>query len=87
MGIFSTNWNHNTWILYWKEFYDGLTRIDWDFLNSLPSRKQGKQGFLRAEWFSLDCDLYISCSCSVGNYAGIYLEEYGDKSKLSSLLN
>ena len=28
--------------------YDGLTRIDWDFLNSLPSRKAEKAGILTA---------------------------------------
>ena len=34
----------------------------------------------------MDCNLYISSGCSIRNCLGIYLEEYGNKSKLSSLL-
>ncbi len=67
--------------------YDGLTRIDWDFLNSLPSRKAEKAGILTAWSGSLWIVIFtFLVVVPLGIAAGIYLEEYGDKSKLSSLL-
>ena len=67
--------------------YDGLTRIDWDFLNSLPSRKAEKAGILTAWSGSLWIVIFtFLVVVPLGIVAGIYLEEYGDKSKLSSLL-
>ena len=66
---------------------DGLTRIDLDFLQNLPSRKPEKSGILTA-WTG---SLWILCFTTLiafplGVAAGIYLEEYGKKSRLSSLL-
>ena len=67
--------------------YDGLTRIDWDFLNSLPSRKAEKAGILTAWSGSLWIVIFtFLVVVPLGIAAGIYLEEYGNKSKLSSLL-
>lgn len=67
--------------------YDGLTRIDWDFLNSLPSRKAEKAGILTAWSGSLWIVIFtFLLVVPLGIAAGIYLEEYGNKSKLSSLL-
>ena len=67
--------------------YDGLTRIDWDFLNSLPSRKAEKAGILTAWSGSLWIIIFtFLVVVPLGIAAGIYLEEYGNKSKLSSLL-
>lgn len=67
--------------------YDGLTRIDWDFLNSLPSRKAEKAGILTAWSGSLWIVIFtFIVVVPLGIAAGIYLEEYGNKSKLSSLL-
>ena len=66
---------------------DGLKRIDVDFLSSLPSRKPEKAGILTA-WagtlwiFGLTALIAIPLGVS----AGIYLEEYARKSKLSNLL-
>ena len=67
--------------------YDGLTRIDWNFLNSLPSRKAEKS----RDSYELSGSLWIVIFTfllvvPLGIAAGIYLEEYGNKSKLSSLL-
>ncbi len=66
---------------------DGINRIDWDFLNSLPSRKAEKAGILTA-WSG---SLWIICftfiiAVPVGVCAGIYLEEYGRKNLLNSIL-
>ena len=68
--------------------YDGLTRIDWDFLNSLPSRKSLRKARILTAWSG---SLWIVIFTFIvvvplGIAAGIYLEEYGNKSKLSSLL-
>ena len=65
---------------------DGLTRIDL-ILQNLPSRKPEKSGILTA-WTG---SLWILCFTTLiafplGVAAGIYLEEYGKKSRLSSLL-
>lgn len=68
-------------------FYDGITRIDWDFLTNLPSRKAEKAGILTAWagsiWIVIFTFLIV---VPLGVAAGIYLEEYGEKSKLSELL-
>lgn len=68
-------------------FYDGITRIDWDFLTNLPSRKAEKAGILTAWagsiWIVIFTFLIV---VPLGIAAGIYLEEYGKKSKLSELL-
>lgn len=67
--------------------YDGVMRIDWDFLTSLPSRKAEKAGILTAWVGSLWIVLFtFIIVVPLGIAAGIYLEEYGDNSKLSSLL-
>jgi len=66
---------------------DGLARIDWGFMNSLPSRKAEKAGIYTA-WtgslWILGFTTLIAFPLAVA--AGIYLEEYGKKSRLASLL-
>ena len=66
---------------------DGLSRIDWDFMKSLPSRKAEKAGIYTA-WtgslWILGFTTLIAFPLAVA--AGVYLEEYGKKSRLSSLL-
>ncbi|MBC8266923.1 MAG: phosphate ABC transporter permease PstA [Flavobacteriales bacterium] len=68
-------------------FYDGMTRIDWDFLTNLPSRKAEKAGILTAWagsiWIVIFTFLIV---VPLGVAAGIYLEEYGKKSKIAELL-
>ena len=66
---------------------DGVGRIDWDFLTSLPSRKAERAGILTAWAGSLYLFLLTALiSIPVGVAAGIYLEEYGRKSRLAYLL-
>ncbi len=66
---------------------DGLRRIDWDFLTSLPSRKAEKAGILTA-WAGTLWIFVLTALIAIplGVSAGIYLEEYGRKGKLDSLL-
>jgi len=66
---------------------DGLSRIDWDFLNNLPSRKSEKAGIYTAWTGSLWILGFTTLiAFPLGVAAGVYLEEYGKKSRLSSLL-
>ena len=66
---------------------DGLGRIDFDFLNSLPSRKAEKAGILTAWVGSLWVIIFtFIIAVPVGICAGIYLEEYNKKSILTTIL-
>lgn len=66
---------------------DGLRRIDWSFITSLPSRKAEKAGIYTAlmgsVWILI---LTALIAIPVGVAAGIYLEEYSKKNRLSGLL-
>lgn len=66
---------------------DGLQRIDWDFITSLPSRKAERAGIYTAlmgsVWILI---LTTIISLPLGIAAAIYLEEYARKNKFSSLL-
>lgn len=66
---------------------EGATRIDWDFITNLPSRRASKTGIytalLGSIWILL---LTALISIPIGVGAGIYLEEYNSKNWLSNLL-
>jgi len=66
---------------------DGLQRIDWDFLTNLPSRKAEKSGILTA-WAGTAWILALTAMIAIplGVAAGIYLEEYGKKSRIAALV-
>ena len=66
---------------------DGLGRLSWDFLTSLPSRRPENAGI----WTAMMGTAWILTfttiiSFPLGVAAGIYLEEYAKKSHLSNLL-
>lgn len=66
---------------------DGLSRIDWAFITDLPSRKAEKSGIwtpLMGSVWVLILTALISFPVSVA--AGVYLEEYAKKNRLSALL-
>ena len=67
--------------------HEGLNRLDMDFLKDLPSRKPEKAGIYTA-WLGTLWVLVMTTlfAFPLGVAAGIYLEEYAKKSKLSSLL-
>ena len=65
----------------------GLSRIDWSFITSLPSRFPGKSGILTALTGTVSVFILTTIiSVPVGIAAGIYLEEYGKKSRLANIL-
>jgi phosphate transport system permease protein len=66
---------------------EGLSRIDWDFLTALPSRKPEKAGILTA-WAGTAWMLMLTAGIAIplGVGAGIYLEEYGKKNFWSNAL-
>lgn len=66
---------------------DGLRRIDWDFLTNLPSRRASKAGILTA-WTGTAWIMVLTAVIAIplGVSAGIYLQEYGNKSKLASIV-
>jgi phosphate transport system permease protein len=66
---------------------DGLARIDWDFITSLPSRKPEKAGILTAMMGTIwILGLTAIISFPLGVAAGTYLEEYGKKTRLANIL-
>ncbi|MEN8138535.1 MAG: phosphate ABC transporter permease PstA [Bacteroidota bacterium] len=66
---------------------DGIMRIDWDFLTSLPSRKPEKAGIWTAMMGSIwILGLTAVIAFPIGAAAGIYLEEYGKKSRFANIL-
>ena len=66
---------------------DGLKRIDWDFLTSLPSRKAEKAGILTAWAGSLWIIVFtFIIAVPIGICAGIYLEEYGRRNRFNTIL-
>ncbi|HRK52832.1 MAG TPA: phosphate ABC transporter permease PstA [Cyclobacteriaceae bacterium] len=66
---------------------DGLQRIDWDFLTNLPSRKAEKSGILTA-WTGTAWILALTAMIAIplGVAAGIYLEEYGKKNRITAMV-
>lgn len=65
----------------------GLGRIDWAFITSLPSRKAEiagiKTALLGTVWILI---LTAVIAIPIGVAAGIYLEEYGKKSRFANIL-
>ncbi len=74
-------------ILIYNILRVGFTRVSWDFLTSLPSRRPEETGIYTAIIGTLDVMLLtIIFAIPIGVGAGIYLEEYAKKSKMSSML-
>ena len=66
---------------------DGLRRIDWGFITSLPSRKAEKSGIYTALMGSIWILFFTTIiAFPIGVAAGIYLEEYSKKNKIAGLL-
>ncbi|MCW9708110.1 phosphate ABC transporter permease PstA [Fodinibius salsisoli] len=67
--------------------YQGVGRLSWDFLISLPSRFAERSGIYTA-WIGTLWVLVLTTLISfpLGVGAGIYLEEYGKKNKLNKFL-
>lgn len=66
---------------------DGLSRIDWSFITSLPSRKPEKAGIYTAMMGTIwILGLTAIIAFPIGVAAGIYLEEYEKKTRLANIL-
>lgn len=66
---------------------DGLSRIDWEFLTSYTSRRAGKAGVYPAILGTLwMLGLTLIIAIPIGIAAGIYLEEYGKRNRLASII-
>lgn len=66
---------------------DGIQRIDWDFITNLPSRKADRAGIYTALMGSVwVLVLTTIIALPVGIAAAIYLEEYAQKNRWSSIL-
>lgn len=66
---------------------EGLTRIDWDFLTNLPSRRAERAGILTA-WTGTAWILGLTAIIAIplGVCAGIYLQEYGTRNRLARFI-
>jgi phosphate transport system permease protein len=66
---------------------DGIGRLDWQFLSSYPSRKAALAGILPSAVGTLYLVLLTAVIVlPIGVGAAVYLEEYGKKSKLATLI-
>jgi phosphate transport system permease protein len=66
---------------------DGLTRIDWQFLTSFPSRFASQAGIL-SSWVGTLLIMVVTVFTAVplGIAAGVYLEEYARKNRITNLI-
>ena len=74
-------------ILLWDVMHDGLSRIDYQFLMSYPSRKPEQAGILAA-WVGTIWIMILTAiiSIPIGIASAIYLEEYAKKNKLADII-
>lgn len=65
----------------------GLSHISWDFFTHFPSRHAERAGILSA-WVGTCCVMLVTACAAIplGVAAGIYLEEYAPKNKLTALI-
>jgi phosphate transport system permease protein len=74
-------------VLVWDVLADGLARLDWPFLTSLPSRRPEQAGVYHALAGSIwVITLTALIALPVGVAAAIYLEEYGSRSRLARFI-
>lgn len=68
-------------------FLDGKSRLNWSFLTSFPSRKPELAGILSA-WIGTVWLMLITAllALPIGIGAGIYLEEYARKNRLTNFI-
>lgn len=66
---------------------EGFPRLTWDFLTSFPSRRAAQAGILSA-WVGSLLVIFVTGSIGVplGVAAGIYLEEYAPRNRLTDII-
>ena len=67
--------------------YDGLGRIDYEFLTNFPSRRPARAGILSA-WVGTSLVMMTTATLAIplGVAAGLYLEEYAPKNWLTDVI-
>ncbi|MBC8052223.1 MAG: phosphate ABC transporter permease PstA [Sphingobacteriaceae bacterium] len=74
-------------VLLYDILSKGLTRIDWDFIVNLPSRRAANAGIYTALlgmiWILI---LTVIIAFPIGIAAGIYLQEYGKKNRFANII-
>jgi phosphate transport system permease protein len=74
-------------LLLWDILSRGLSRLNWSFLKSLPSRHAENAGILTALAGMVSLLFFtILVALPIGIMAGIYLEEYGRKNRFAKFL-
>ncbi|MGB9553848.1 MAG: phosphate ABC transporter permease PstA, partial [bacterium] len=74
-------------VLLFTTLSDGLPRFSWKFLTGYPSRRAEQAGILPALVGSIYITaLTILFAIPIGVGAGIYLEEYAERNRLSSII-
>lgn len=68
-------------------FLNGFSRLSWNFLSSFPSRFPEKAGIL-SSWVGSSLVMFVTAVAAIplGIGAGIYLEEFAPKNKLTDLI-
>lgn len=74
-------------VLFWRILSQGLAYLDWQFLNSLPSRNPEKAGIYTALngtlWMMA---VVVPVTMILGIGTAIYLEEYAKKNKFTTFI-
>jgi phosphate transport system permease protein len=67
--------------------FEGLRRIDWQFLTSFPSRRPAQAGILSA-WVGTILLMMSTAAIALplGIAAGVYLEEYAKRNRLTAII-
>jgi phosphate transport system permease protein len=73
--------------LLWTTIADGHSRLSWDLITSMPSRKAEASGLESALWGTIwVIGLTALFAFPVGTFAAVYLEEYGPKNRFTKLM-
>ncbi len=74
-------------LLLYSVLANGLDRLDWDFMTSLPSKSAAKAGIYTA-WVGTLWIMVMTAAIAfpIGVGAGLYLEEYGGRNRMANLI-
>ncbi|MDB5273674.1 MAG: phosphate transporter, permease protein PstA [Chitinophagaceae bacterium] len=74
-------------LLMYSILSNGLDRLDWNFITSLPSKRASKAGIYTA-WAGTLWIMFLTTIIAfpIGVSAGIYLEEYSSRNRLANLI-
>lgn len=74
-------------LLLYSVLANGLDRLDWDFITSLPSKRAAKAGIYTA-WVGTLWIMVMTAAIAfpIGVGAGLYLEEYGTKNRVANII-